>query len=69
MIRPLLGLGPRLWSGVHVRGANVKRSFPHTGKADPFDEADSGAEHTCPWKVLALATWFDKGLFLAKMEL
>ena len=46
MIRATSVLGPRLVSGLHVRSANAKRSFPRTEKAGPFDEIDSGAEYT-----------------------
>ena len=67
MIRVTSVLGPRLWSGLHVRSANLKRSFPHLEKTGSFDEADSGAEYTCAWKLLALATLIDKGLFLEEM--
>ena len=67
MIRSASILGPRLWSGLHVCGAKVKRSSPHFEKAGRFGEAESGAEHTCPWKVLALAIWIDKGFFLEEM--
>ena len=67
MIRATSVLGPRLWSGLHVRRSKPKKSFPRTEKASPFDEVDSGTEYTCPWKPLALAAWIDKGLFLVEM--
>ena len=67
MIRATSILGPRLWSGLHVCGANAKRSFPRSEKAGHFNEADSRAEYTCPRKVLALATWIVKGLVFEEM--
>ena len=68
MIRPTSVLGPRLWSGLHVRGASVKKSFPHSEEAGRFDEADRGSEHTWLWEVGALATWIDKCLFVEEVK-
>ena len=41
MIRATSVLGPRLWSGLHVRSAYANEGFPHSAKAGRFDEADS----------------------------
>ena len=52
-------------NGLQIHNANAYRSFPRTEKAGHL--TNSGADYTCPCKVVTLATWIDKGFFLEEM--